>query len=222
MDTDTAALADWALRFVDGAAQPVLVEELYAGWQLYSNRMASRSWREQVNNRWPEQGLAWKMFGEPLTELVTAGRLVTCSNADDTTAPHYALVSGHEYLSMGGTQLKDAFSWGEAPLVRRYFATPELEVIWQRKTQQRIQSRQEVHARRQRQHQQVHRAIAAGATTIPAIAASTGHHRSDIVAAIHALVEQEQICYLGRTRWGRHRWTAASPTTPANKQEEPH
>ena len=209
-------LAAFALRYVDGASEPVVVEQLYVSWDLRMNySLAFQGTRDRVAGWWPTQGVAWEQFGDVITELVASGDLVMCKNTDPEDHPEH-------HITQGG---RAPFSWGTPPLVLRYLTTPAGSIAWRKvldreaalnrasianraAEQERQQARAELRAER------VHAAAAAGADTLRALAAATGYPRSEVRATIHELVAAGQLVYAGGGRWSGHRWRVAGEQTP--------
>lgn len=203
--SDREALSRRALRFADGASRPVLVEELYVDWELDAKYALSfRSTRERVAGWWPEQGVAWEKFGGVITQHVEAGMLVMCSNTDEPNHPEHHLTQGH-------SQRPGApFIWGTAPLVLRYIATPAGSIAWRKRLDeleaQRVAAQQASDERRARIPKDVLAAVAGGATTVRAIAATTGCSQAEVQAAVLNLVSEGLLRQDRRTLFGSHRW----------------
>lgn len=204
-------LAAFALRYVDGASRPVLVEQLYVNWDLNTHYTLSfQGTRDRVAGWWPTQGVAWEKFGDAITELVASGDLVMCKNTDPEDHPEHHITQ----------DVGDPFPWGKPPLVLRYLTTPAGSIAWRKVLDDRAAAarasvanhaaeREQQRARAEIRADRVHAAAAAGADTLRALATATGYPRADVRTTIHELVAAGRLVFAGGGRWSGYRWRVA-------------
>ncbi len=197
------------LRTVDGAARPIPVEKVFGLWMgnVIHLHSADRV-RDHYFIWWPEPGAAWEAFKEPILRLIEQGELVMCANTDPPDHPEHHLTEGHAEHK--------TFSYGTAPMVLRYLATPAGSLAWRAILDERLSRQQEAEAEAARYEEQlrkwIHELLAVRPLTAGQLARKLHARRGDVAQAIAAMAGDGQISYAGRTLWRKARWKASAAT----------
>jgi hypothetical protein len=191
------------LRTVDGADRPPVVEKIYGLWMgnvIYLMEPGRR--REQFFLRWPETGLAWQEFKDPILKLVENGDLVMCANTDPPDHPEYHLTQGHDGYK--------PFPNGPTPLVLRYLATPASSAAWRAVLEQRKRQREQAAAARAQFLERVREDVLAQLQVKPRssvyLAWKLHVSRADVTQVVLEMIEGGKLKGAGRTIWRRYRW----------------
>lgn len=204
------------LRTLDGADRPLLVEQVYARWSAnVANISAPNLRRDQILNEWPDPGLAWKTFQDPIEQLIAAGSVVMCTNTDPADHPERHLTQGHQNAIR--------FVYGSMPMVLRYLATPQGSLAWRETIARQDQLAQQEAELEQKRRVALGDAVCSFAALRPVtavrVALKYSCKRREAQRILLELNKAGRLKPVGTTIWGALRWQAV-PAPEQNEQQD--